>query len=170
MWNEFHTRPTLSSFIVPPAERKQGIPATILVTASKTKNIKADGTEDAQLIVSVVDKDKLPISNLPKVTLTIKSGPGQFPTGRSICLSPDDDIYIRDGQCAITIRSYYSGNIVVETSSDGLSSSKVLLSFCNGPIYKKDVTPLYNEHPYHRFIRQDSDELKMFGKNSPIFV
>ena len=156
--------------IIPPAERKQGIPAAILVTASKTKNIKADGTEDAQLIVSVVDKDKLPISNSPKVTLTIKSGPGQFPTGRSICFSPDDDIYIRDGQCAITIRSYYSGNTVVEASSDGLSSSKVFLSFCNGPIYKKGVTPLYTEHPYHRFIKQNIDELKMFGKNSPIFA
>ena len=153
-----------------PEERKEGIAAGVVLTASKSARIKADGTDDAQLIVSVVDKDQQPISNSPKVTLTIKSGPGQFPTGRSITFSPDDDIFIRDGQCAISIRSYYSGTTVVEATSDGLSSGKITLSFCDGPRYRENVTPLYSEHPYHRFTREDTKELKTFGNNSPIFA
>ena len=153
-----------------PEERKEGVAAGLVLTASKTARIKADGTDDAQLIVSVVDKDQQPISNSPKVTLTIKSGPGQFPTGRSITFSPDDDIFIRDGQCAISIRSYYSGTTVVEATSDGLSSGKITLSFCDGPRYRENVTPLYSEHSYHRFTREDTKELKTFGNNSPIFA
>jgi beta-galactosidase len=156
--------------MMPPDERKEGVPAAVLLTASKKDKIKADGTDDAQLIVSVVDKNNHPLSNSPKVTLTIKSGPGQFPTGRSICFSPDDDIYIRDGQCAITIRSYYSGKTIVEASSDGLTSGRLTLSFCHGPRYKQNKTPLYSEHPYRRFIKEKIEETKIFGKNSPIFA
>jgi hypothetical protein len=153
-----------------PDERKKGIPAAVVITSSKTEKIEADGTDDAQIIVSVVDKDKRPLSNSPKVTLTVKSGPGEFPTGRSIVFIPDSDIYIRDGRCAITIRSYHSGKTVVEASSAGLLSDSISLSFCGGPQYEQDVTPLYTEHPYHRYTKAAVVQSKTFGYNSPVFA
>ena len=58
----------------------------------------------------------------------------------------------------------------MEATSDGLSSGKITLSFCDGPRYRENVTPLYSEHSYHRFTREDTKELKTFGNNSPIFA
>ena len=59
------------------------------------------------------------------MTLTIKSGPGEFPTGPSITFTPPgggsaSDIAIRDGQAAIEFRTYYSGTSVIEATAPGL--------------------------------------------------
>jgi hypothetical protein len=156
--------------MTPPEERKAGIPSAIVLTASKTNKIKADGTDDAQLVVSIVDKDHHPISNSPMVTLKIISGPGLFPTGRSITFRPDDDIYIRDGQCAMSVRSYYSGTTIIEAKSDSLSSAKIALSFCGAPRYQEHQSPVYSEHPYRRFTKDKTKAVKVFGKNSPLFA
>ena len=84
--------------IEPPAESREGQPAKIRLAASKTKGIKADGTDDAQLLATIVDKSGNSLSNSPNTTLRIVSGPGRFPTGSSITFSKDSDICILDGK------------------------------------------------------------------------
>jgi len=75
--------------IPPPAWPGNGVPAALKLTADKTTLNSVDGTDDAQLVLTVVDSDGKPISNCPPVTLAIESGPGEFPTGPSITFAPD---------------------------------------------------------------------------------
>ena len=111
--------------IPPPAWPSNGIPAALKLTADKTTLNSVDGTDDAQLIVTVVDKDGTAISNCPPVTLAIESGPGEFPTGPSITFAPDSDIAIRDGQAAMEFRSYYAGKTVIRATSPGLKDATI---------------------------------------------
>ncbi len=86
--------------IPPPAWPSNGIPAALELTSDKTTLKSVDGTDDAQLIITIVDKDGNAINSCPPVTLTVESGPGEFPTGLSITFTPDSDIAIRDGVAA----------------------------------------------------------------------
>ena len=115
--------------IPPPAWPSNGIPAALKLTADKTTLKSVDGTDDAQLIVTVVDKDGKAISNCPPVTLAIESGPGEFPTGPSITFAPDSDIAIRDGQAAMEFRSYYAGKTVIRATSPGLKDATITNHF-----------------------------------------
>ena len=155
--------------IVPPQQRHEGVPAALRLTSTKTESIRADGTDDVQLVVDVVDADRQPLSNSPSVTLRIKSGPGELPTGRSITFSHDSDIRIQDGQCAIAMRSYYAGRTVVEAVSDGLVSDSVVLHFTDAPAYQDGVSPQVTNRPYARFVKNDR-QLQTYGCNSPTFA
>lgn len=110
--------------------------------------LRTDGTDDTHLIVRVVDSTGKQLSNAPPVTLRILSGPGEFPTGRSIEFSPDSDIAIRDGEAAIELRSYQSGTIEVEASSPRLRPAKLTLQAEGGPTFVAGATPLVADRPY----------------------
>jgi len=97
--------------------------AALKISADKTTLKSADGTDDAQIIVTVVDADGKALSNSPPVTLTVESGPGEFPTGPAITFDPNSDIAIRDGQAAMEFRSYYSGKTVIRATSPGLKDA-----------------------------------------------
>ena len=88
----------------------------MLLASDRTELRNADGTDDAQLIVTVVDSAGKALSNSPPVTLTIESGPGEFPAGTSITFDPKSDIAIRDGQAAMEFRSYYAGESVIRAT------------------------------------------------------
>ena len=105
----------------PPQWPVEGRPAKLRLTASKTEAIRTDGTDDVQLIVTVLDAEGRELSNSPDVRLSVVSGPGEFPTGRSIAFSADSDIRIQDGKAAIALRAYYAGRTVVEASSEAAS-------------------------------------------------
>src|SRR5207344_886001 len=101
----------------PPTWPAAGTAAGLNLTTSTMTLSTVDGTQDAWLLVTIVDSGGKPLSNTATVTLTIKSGPGEFPTGPSITFTPPgsgaaSDIAIRDGQAAIEFRSYYSGTTV----------------------------------------------------------
>lgn len=49
------------------------------------KEVLADGTDDVQLLVTVVDSTGRDLSNNVPVDLCVTKGPGEFPTGKSIC-------------------------------------------------------------------------------------
>lgn len=155
--------------IEPPPERIEGIPAAVVLTASKTKGIRADGTDDVQLVASIVDDNGHALSNSPDVTLRIVSGPGEFPTGRSITFAKDSDIRIIDGQCAVALRSYYAGQTIVEAACDGLRSDTVTLQFIGAPEYEPGVSPQVSCRPYVRYTRL-SRELQTYGLNNPTFA
>jgi beta-galactosidase/beta-glucuronidase len=110
-----------------PAAR-EGIPAMLRLDADKTTLAGTDATDDAQIIVTICDEAGVHTSNCPQVTLTIESGPGEFPTGRSITFSPDSDITITDGQAAIAFRSYHGGESLIRATSPGLTEATIVIT------------------------------------------
>ena len=67
--------------ITPPEWPQEGTPARISLVADRTDNIKADGTDDVMLSITILDASGKPVSNSPAVKLDILSGPGEFHTG-----------------------------------------------------------------------------------------
>jgi glycosyl hydrolase family 2/F5/8 type C domain-containing protein len=137
--------------IPPPPWPVAGTPAALQLTADKATLGAVDGTDDAQLVVAVVDAAGRALSNSPPVTLAIVSGPGEFPTGPSITFSPDSDITIRDGQAAIDFRSYQAGETVIRASSPGLRDATLTLTSLGEPRFVPGVTPPVEPRPYVRF-------------------
>jgi hypothetical protein len=148
MWywyrNEYHHIP-------PPEWPVGGTPAALQLTADTTTLKAVDGTEDAQLIVQVVDQAGRALSNSPPVTLAVVSGPGEFPTGLAITFAPDSDITIRDGAAAMEFRSYYAGQTVIRATSPGLKDATITLTSLGEPRYVPGVTPPVKPRPYVRY-------------------
>jgi beta-galactosidase len=139
--------------VPPPTWPIAGTPAGLKLTSSTTVLTAVDGTQDAWLLVTVVDASNTPISNNVPVTLTVRSGPGEFPTGPSITFTPPgggsaSDISIRDGQAAIEFRTYYSGTTIIEATSPGLASSSVAITSQGSPAWVEGTTPRVAPRPY----------------------
>jgi beta-galactosidase len=153
--------------IPPPQWPQPGTPAKLLLSADKTSINHADGTDDVQLMVTVTDAAGKPISNSPPVAFDIVSGPGEFPTGRSIQFANDSDINILDGQAAIEFRSYYAGKSVIRATSPGLVSSEITITTTGGPAYVAGVTPDVKPRPYVRFTKAGESTETVFGRDNP---
>ncbi|MBD3589953.1 glycoside hydrolase family 2 TIM barrel-domain containing protein [Bacteroides sp. GM023] len=148
----------------------EGIPAKIRIDVSERQEVRADGTDDVILYVTILDATGKEISNSPSVTLKLISGPGEFPTGTSITFDENSDIRILDGKAAIEFRSYYAGTAVIEATSPGLESSRVNISFNEAPAYKEETTLPVKERPYNRFVRvKVNEDIRTFGRNNPTF-
>lgn len=156
--------------VEPPVWPVEGTPARLVLEADRTEGVRADGTEDAMLSVRVQDAAGRDLSNTPAVTLKVVSGPGEFPTGRSITFRADSDIRIADGQAAIEFRAYQSGTAVVEAISEGLPPVRVKIRFTGGKAYREGRTPVVKERPYVRYVRKAEAELQVFGANNPTFA
>ena len=155
----------------PPEWPVEGVPARLRLDASKTAGIRADGTDDVQLVVTVLDKDGRELSNSPDVRLSVVSGPGEFPTGRTIDFSADSDIRIMDGKAAIAFRAYYAGRTVVEATSDGLEPAQVELEFTGAPQYEEGKAWQTESRPYVRFSKESgSRQIQRYGVDSPTFA
>ena len=128
----------------------EGTPAKVVLTSDK-KSMFADGTDDVQLIATIMDAEGKELSNSPEVTFRVVSGPGEFPTGRSITFRNDSDIAIRDGKCSIDFRSYYSGTTVIEATSPGLESGRIEIVSTRGPGFVPGKTPVIESRPYVKF-------------------
>jgi hypothetical protein len=143
--------------IPPPAWPQPGTPAKLSLTADKTTIHGVNATDDCQLLVTVEDASGTPISNSPPVTFTVESGPGEFPTGRSITFNPpsDDpqsDIAIRDGIAAIEFRTYYGGKSVIRATSPGLQDGVITITTLGNPEFVDGKTPVAPDRPYVRFV------------------
>lgn len=159
------------SHVSPPEWPIQGRPARIQLQASKYESILADGTDDVQLIMTVLDDEGHELSNSPDIHLSILSGPGEFPTGRSITFSSDSDIRIMDGKAAIALRAYYAGKTVVEASSDGLQSGRVELEFIGAPDFVLGKSRQVKARPYVRFVQEKNEPvIQTYGVGSPTFA
>ena len=155
----------------PPEWPVEGVPARLRLDASKTKGIRADGTDDVQLVVTVLDKDGRELSNSPDVRLSVVSGPGEFPTGRAIDFSADSDIRIMDGKAAIAFRAYYAGRTVVEATADELESARVELEFTGAPEYVEGKAWQIESRPYVRFVKaKEQPQMQRYGVDSPTFA
>lgn len=157
--------------VPPPTWPTEGTPSQLKLQTSKATDILADGTDDVQLTIHVLNATGNLLSNSPSVLLQVVSGPGEFPTGRSILFENNKDIRIMDGQAAIAFRSYHAGKTIIEATSPGLKPARVELSFTGAPAYQPGVTP--NAHrPYTPFTREklQAPVVQTFGRNNPTFA
>ncbi|WP_303829489.1 glycoside hydrolase family 2 protein [Asticcacaulis taihuensis] len=158
--------------IPPPVWPVEGTPAALRITTSSPVIRRADGTDDVQVIVSVVDAQGRRVSNSPAVRLAIESGPGELPTGRSIDFTPDSDILIRDGEAAITMRSWQAGITRLRATSPGLKDGMAAVRTLNGPPFIPGVTPLAADRPYMPYAppvhARPGDSV--FGLSNPTFA
>lgn len=157
--------------IVPPQWPVAGNAVRLRLAASKSDSIRIDGTDDTHLTVFVLDADGHELSNCPVVELRVLSGPGEFPTGKSITFAPDSDIRIQDGKAAITMRSYYAGSTLIEASSPGLEPARISLNFVGSSVYKKGESKEVENRPYIRYVNKvGKDSLQTYGVNNPTFA
>ncbi|HEX5686133.1 MAG TPA: glycoside hydrolase family 2 TIM barrel-domain containing protein [Ideonella sp.] len=133
--------------VPPPAWPVDGRPAQLQLIASQTVIRGTQGLDDAHLIVSVQDEAGRALSNSPDVTLRIVSGPGKFPTGRSIAFSNKSLVAIRDGQAAITFRSYFAGQTVIEATSPGLKPARITITTTGPDPFVPGQSPLAPDQP-----------------------
>ena len=156
--------------IAPPAWPVPGRAASLRLETATPVVSAVDGTDDAQLVVTLVGPEGRPVDACPPVTLTIESGPGEFPTGREITFAADSDITIRDGQAAIAMRAYQSGKTTVVARSPGLPDARLDLEFRGGPAFVPGVTHLTAPRAYMRFDSKAAllrSDLELFGTQTP---
>ncbi len=154
--------------VPPPAWPRPGVAAALRLTADKTTLRSVDGTDDVHLVVTVVDQDGAPLSNCPEVTLSIESGPGEFPTGPAITFAADSDIAIRDGMAAISFRSFHAGETVIRATSPGLADATLRVTSLGEPKFVPGVTPPAAPRPYKRFSQvPTSGRWNKFGLENP---
>jgi hypothetical protein len=158
---------------------QEGVPARLKLEATNYTIVSTDGTDDAQLIITVLDAKGNHINNNLPIELSIISGPGQFPTGRSILFLPPGedeaaDITIRDGQAAIAFRSYYAGKTIIRASASGVESADIEIITHGSPVWQEGVTNPVADRPYHHYItptcaKNISTEMLLAG-NRPSWV
>lgn len=155
----------------PPAWAVDGTPAALHITTSAPVIRRADGTDDVQVIISVVDADGRRVTASPPVRLAIESGPGELPTGRTLDFSPDTDIVIRDGEAAIAMRSWQSGVTRLRATSPGLADAVAEVRTQDGPPFEPGITPLVADRPYVPYARPllDRPGDTVFGLSNPTF-
>ncbi|MEI6604210.1 MAG: glycoside hydrolase family 2 TIM barrel-domain containing protein [Verrucomicrobiota bacterium] len=146
--------------IAPPPWPTAGTPAKLKLEADRS-TFSNDGTEDCQVIVSVLDAGGKPITNSPPVTLEVVSGPGEFPTGRSITFTNNSDIDIREGLAAMEFRSYHGGTTLIRASSPGLANTTITLTTTGTPAWDATTSPACRTRPYPGPLTEPpSDELR----------
>ncbi|WP_082580343.1 glycoside hydrolase family 2 TIM barrel-domain containing protein [Pelomonas sp. Root1444] len=133
--------------VPPPAWPVDGKPAQLQLAASQTVIRGTQGLDDIHLVVTVQDGTGRALSNSPDVTLTIVSGPGKFPTGRSIAFSSKSPVAIRDGQAAISFRSYFAGETVIEATSPGLKPARITITTTGAERFVPGQSPLAPDQP-----------------------
>jgi beta-galactosidase len=146
--------------IPPPAWPTAGTPAKLRLQADKTTLKAVDGTDDTQLMVTVLDASGKELSNSVPVTLTLISGPGEFPTGPSITFEPKSDIAILDGKAAIEFRSYLAGTSVIRATSPGLPPAEIKIVSQGAPKWVAGKTPPVQPRPYVRYTQVPVSSLK----------
>jgi len=136
---------------------QRGVAAKLQLSTSNSVISATNGTDDAHLIVSIVDASGRPLSNELPVTLTVISGPGEFPTGRSIRFSPPSgdeasDIILREGKAAIAFRSYHAGQTRIEASAAGLEPAYIELTTKGTPRWNPKLPQAVADRPYKRYV------------------
>jgi len=144
---QYHWYRNTYAGVPPPTWPVDGKPAQLQLTAHQTVIRGTQGMDDAHLVVTVQDEAGRALSNSPDVTLTIISGPGKFPTGRSIRFSYKSMVAIRDGQAAITFRSYFAGKSVIEATSPGLKSARITITTTGPDPFIPGQSPLTPDQP-----------------------
>ncbi len=88
--------------------------------------ITDDGATDTQLVVTMRNASGAWVNDNRTVTLTVTSGPGVLPGGKSYTFTPGTEAF--NGQAAIEFRSYYAGTSTVTAKSAGLPDATITIT------------------------------------------
>jgi len=138
--------------IPPPPWPEAGTAAQLALSSDKATIQGTDATDDAQILVTVENAAGKALSDSPAVTFTIESGPGEFPTGRTITFDSTGDIPIRDGEAAIEFRSNYAGQTKIRATSSGLKDGLLTITTNGEPAFAPGISPAVPDRPYVRFV------------------
>lgn len=152
--------------IDPPQPLSDGIPYGLQLTADHL-SLKTDGTDDAQIVVQVVDQNGHPICNSVAVTLEVEQGGALFPTGRTIRLSPEDENLL-EGKGAIELRAFYAGKIRVTAHAAGLQPAVLELDAWGGEKWDGQKLQLQPAPPSVFVPNQDTDRIDL-ARSRPVF-
>ena len=109
-----------------PEPVKEGIAHALRVTADRTC-IGTDGTEDAFIMVEIIDQAGSRIANTMEIVLEVVSGGAVFPTGKRFVFSPGKRNFY-EGLGAIELRSYYAGENRITAVAEGLAAVELIIS------------------------------------------
>jgi beta-galactosidase len=123
LWYEFRKHNLGTSYTLP----SEGTAAKLAISSDKA-TILGDGTNSAVITVQVQDDSGHDVSNNPDVTLTITSGPGAFPTGKTMTFNASNPYHMLNGMARITFRSCLSGRTIITASSPGLPSANLTVT------------------------------------------
>ena len=149
-----------------PQKPVEGEAAAILLT-SDYNCISCDGTEDAQIIVTVVDKDGRRVKACPDISLEVVCGEGIMPTGKKFFFSAGKGNLI-EGLGAIEFRSYFAGENVLCAKAEGMDPVYLTIQVTGDekPGERKLVPML--PPPYVSGMPK-YERLSNIGKNRPVF-
>ncbi|MEU7914711.1 ricin-type beta-trefoil lectin domain protein [Microbispora bryophytorum] len=88
--------------------------------------ITDDGATDTQLVVTMRNSSGTWVNDTRSVTLTVTSGPGILPGGKSYTFTPNVSAF--DGKMAIEFRSYYAGTTTITAKSSGLPDATITIT------------------------------------------
>ncbi len=123
LWYEYRKHYFGTGYTLP----SSGTAAKLGLTADKT-TILGDGSDSALISAQVQNSAGTAISNNPSVTLTITSGPGAFPTGKSVTFSTSASDHMFNGLARITFRSYIAGTTTITATSSGLPNATLKIT------------------------------------------
>ncbi|HEY5003251.1 MAG TPA: glycoside hydrolase family 2 TIM barrel-domain containing protein, partial [Ktedonobacteraceae bacterium] len=123
LWYEYRKHYFGTGYTLPSA----GTAARLALTSDKA-TILGDGTDSAVISAQVQNSAGTNLSNNPNVTLTITSGPGAFPTGKSVTFGSSFSDKMFNGLARITFRSYVAGTTTITASSSGLTSATLKIT------------------------------------------
>lgn len=157
--------------VAAPECAQPGKPYRLKLEADRSVLQHTDGTEDAQLLVTILDSLGKPISTNAPIELRVVSGPGEFPTGNAIVFGEKSDIRVQDGKAAIEFRSYHAGVSLLRATSPGLGSSELrIISKKSGKETPNNTTQVKNRE-YIRFSKVGQPNIpQLFGRNNPTFA
>lgn len=118
-----------------PTPSIQGKATRLKIEADKTV-LLGDGTDDAMLVVKVLDDKNHRIQGEYSITLEVLSGSIVFPTGKTMIFSREKKNCF-DGMCAIEVRGYYEGKSIIQAKCEGLISDQIELMVKSQEVYKK---------------------------------
>ncbi|NUQ98988.1 MAG: beta-galactosidase [Streptomyces sp.] len=113
---------------VAPEQSTSGSATRMTLEAGKysSTTITDDGTTDTQLVVTMRDASGAWVNDSRAVTLTVTSGPGILPGGKSYTFTPGLQAF--DGKAAVEFRSYYAGTSTITARSAGLPDATVTIT------------------------------------------
>ncbi len=149
-----------------PEEVKEGIPYGLRVSSDRM-SITTDGTEDAHILVEVIDKDGNRISNTMEVVLEVVSGGAIFPTGKTFILSPERENFY-EGLGAIELRSYYAGENRIVARAQGLADGEIIIVAEGGELWSNQVLKLPLPPP-SVMAMPESEKTFNTASNRPVF-
>ncbi len=123
LWYEYRKYHLGTTYTLP----SSGTAAKLAISSDKA-TIIGDGSDFAVITVQVQDASGHDLSNNPDVTLTITSGPGAFPTGKTMTFNDSNPYHMLNGMARITFRSCLSGRTIITASSPGLPNATLTVT------------------------------------------